>query len=356
MVQKPARIDEPRQKALESTEYIMKKSTTLLSEYHSPSWFEPGGWQELAVVGAAIKQGIFFGLAEREQSAPSLAESLKLDARATQGILEALFSADYLEKTGDQFSLTAEAGARLGDRMSPEYLGWSILHSWRLIERWITLPQVLESGEPVGGDRFSETVEGFVRAMDTYAAPTAERVVDECLQRSAAGPRVLDIGGATGTVSKVFVERGSSATLFDIPAVIETIEAEMRQGFPQIKLEGGDFNDALPDGPYDIAYLGNITHIYGEEKNRSLFKRISDQLETGGLIAILDFVRDRSASAAFFGVNMLVNTADGGTWSETEYDLWLTKAGFEPPEFIDLRDRDQQLIIAKKHEIDLMVV
>jgi SAM-dependent methyltransferase len=315
-------------------------------DYHSDEWFEPRGWQELLMTAAAVEVDLFTALSA-PSTADGLAARLRLDRRALGVLLEALAQTGYLTNAGGRFFLSELAAARFGDRLSPDYLGWAVLHSARLVKRWLTLPEVLKTGRPVPGDRFAEGVEGFIRAMDVYAAATAEKVVDLCLAQLTAAASALDVGGATGTVSKVFSERGLKVTLFDTPEAVETVREELAVSHPGITPIGGDFNEALPEGPFDIAFLGNVTHIYGPEKNRVLFRRVFERLSPGGLIAVLDFVRGRSPSAALFGVNMLVNTEEGGTWTEPQYEDWLTGAGFSEPEVIDLEERDQQLILAQ---------
>ncbi len=300
------------------------------------------------LIAPAVKLGVFSRLAAGPRTAEELAGDLGLDRRAALIFLEALADAGYLERADRSFRLAEAAKDRFGDKSSPNYLGWAVLHSWRLAQRWLTLPEVLLTGEPVPGDRFSETVEGFIRAMDVYASPTAEEAVAACLKAKPGAASVLDIGGATGTVSKVFARHGLAVTLFDIPDVIETINDEMAAVLPTVALAGGDFNEAIPPGPFDIVFLGNVTHIYGPEKNLALYKRVYASLAPGGLIAIQDYVRQMSSSAAFFGINMLVNTAEGGTWTETDYTDELAAAGFGPARFISLATRDQQLILADK--------
>jgi hypothetical protein len=50
--------------------------------------------------------------------------------------------------------------------------------------------------------------------------------------------------------------------------------------------------------------------------------------------------------AALFGVNMLVNTVNGGTWTLGEYSEWLNAAGFYD---VDLQSSGgRQLLLAKK--------
>jgi len=324
----------------------MTKARYLTDNYHDSSWFEPGGWQELTLVAAAVKQGLFRSLATGPTTPIHVAEDLSLDARATGLVFEALAALGYLSVDDGRYKLTDTAAQRFADPGSDSYHGWAVLHSWRLVERWLTLPEVIETGEPVPGDRFSEGIEGFIRAMDIYARATAEEVAEACLIRTPGAGSILDIGGATGTVSKVMTGWGLEAVLFDLPDAIDVIKDELARDFPAIRPIGGDFNKRLPGGPFDIAFLGNITHIYGPEKIQGLFARIAAELNPGGLMAILDFVRGRSTSAALFGINMLVNTTSGGTWTEAEYSMWLGEAGFVDIEIRDLAARDQQLILA----------
>ena len=302
----------------------------------------------MTLVAAAVKQGLFRRLVGGSATAAEVAGDLSLNARATDFVLEALAALGYLSVDDDRYKLTSTAAQRFADPDSNSYLGWAVLHSWRLVERWLTLPEVIKSGEPVPGDRFSEGVEGFIRAMDVYAKATAEEVADVCLRRAPGAGSILDIGGATGTVSKVMAGRGVEAVLFDLPDAVDVIKDELTRDFPAIKPVGGDFNERLPDGPFEIAFLGNVTHIYGPDKVKGLFARVAAELSPGGLIAILDFVRGRSASAALFGINMLVNTSSGGTWTESEYRKWLGDTGFIDIEIRDLTARDQQLILATR--------
>ncbi len=300
----------------------------------------------MTLVAAAIKQGIFRQLSGGPAAPSKVAAALNLDARATGLAREALATRDYVSLDKALYPLPDRARERFADPDGESYLGWAVLHSWRLVERWVTLPEVIKSGEPVPGDRFSEGVEGFIRAMDVYAKATAEEVAEVCLKRTPDAASILDIGGATGTVSKVMAERGIEAVLFDLPDAVDVIRDEINRDFPAITAVGGDFNERLPNGPFDIAFLGNVTHIYGPEKIKGLFARVAAQLSPAGTIAILDFVRGRSASGAFFGINMLVNTSSGGTWTESEYQEWLSETGFIDIEIRDLAARDQQLIVA----------
>ena len=314
--------------------------------YDSFNWFNDGGWEELFIVGTAFRIGVFKALKNGPLSLHELAVKIDADKRALKVFLGALSNSDYVIEAEDQFSISTEIKNKLADEDSPDFLGYSVSHSFRLAERWITLPTVVRSGKPFQGDRFSETVKGFVGAMDVYARITAKRVVDICFELNPDIIKMLDIGGALGTVSKLFAQIGIKTTLFDTPDVIEITSKELAD-LENISFEAGDFNEDLPAGEFDLVYLGNVTHIYGPEKNKILYKRVADRLSAGGMIAILDFVRGISPSAPYFGVNMLVNTESGGTWTVDEYTEWLKAAGFSDIDFHNVDNRDQQLVTAK---------
>ncbi|MTV48711.1 hypothetical protein GJ688_06925 [Heliobacillus mobilis] len=73
---------------------------------------------------------------------------------------------------------------------------------------------------------------------------------------------------------------------------------------------------------------------------------VHQSLMPGGRIAILDFVRGMSPIAELFGVNMLVNTKNGSTWTLEQYTEWLEEAGFGA---VRVRgNENRQVILAEK--------
>ena len=116
-------------------------------------------------------------------------------------------------------------------------------------------------------------------------------------------------------------------TVLDLPPVVQLMQEKADK--VGIALFPGDFNVGLPPGPFDLAYLGNICHVFGETENQELFRKVSQVLVSGGRIAIVDMVRGTNPFASVFGVNMLVNTRNGGTWTLDQYTDWLAGAGFQ---------------------------
>ena len=268
------------------------------------------------------------------------------DLRATKIVLEALSDTGYLLKEGKLFGLSAQTRELFVEKASPDYAANSFLHSWSLVKRWLTIPDVLKTGQPTERKRTPQELEHFIGAMDEGSRDTASYIVKLCLEQAPETKSVLDIGGGPGTYAKIFAQYGVNVTLFDLPDVVDLISEEFKE-HELITPVSGDFNLKLPSGLFDLAFLGNICHIYGPEQNIALFKRVAQVLNAKGTIAILDFVRGCSPRAFLFAVNMLVNTESGGTWTEEEYRSWLTESGFQNFRLWDIEERAAQLILAQ---------
>lgn len=280
---------------------------------------------ELLILGAAVKSGIIQALKDRSRTAGELCAAIQADERAVWVVAEALAALGYLEKEGEVYSLAAEARGMMFDPDAPNYSGFAFMHRYNMIRSWAGLPGVIASGKPVPRDRGPENTAYFMAAMSHNAKQSAPAIADFLLKGAASGIRIIDIGGGPLVYAKAFAARGARVTVLDLPDVVEMKKDEARAA--GIGMVAGDFNVSIPPGPFDLAYLGNICHIFGERENRELFRKVQRVLAPGGRAVIVDFVRDTSPFAAVFGVNMLVNTVSGGTWTLAQYTEWLEAAG-----------------------------
>ena len=222
------------------------------------------------------------------------------------------------------------------------------MHRFELIRKWGRMPEILKTGSPLEDDseQGPEGKETFIYSMRRLAKPGVRAVADLLLSRLPKNAHILDVGGGPGTYAEAFVEGGARATVFDLPEVVELMKEHLDAA--GISAVGGDFNEDLPEGPFDAAYLGSVSHIYGPEENLALIVRAAGSLSPGGLIAIRDFVRGVSKGAALFGVNMLVNTESGDTYTEADYRGWLGAAGFQGVEVLPIPARDNHFILARR--------
>lgn len=295
--------------------------------------------RRLALVGGALRAGIL-DAAEERSTADEVAREVGGDPRAVGIVLDALKSLGLVSEDGDRYRVSGE-GSQL---LHGGGLRYTTLHGLEVLESWLTLPDVIATGGPVESEeRYDGGWEVFIGAMGEKDPEYVEAVVSTCIEEHPGAGSVLDVGGGPGTISLEFVDRGLSATMLDREPVVEMMRPEFEG---EVELVAGDFTEGLPPGPFDIAYLGNVCHIYGPDTNVELFRRVESSLAPGGVVAVNDFVRGISPRAELFAVNMLVNTEEGGTWTMEQYSSWLEEAGFE---HAHLRDFDEsQLVFARK--------
>lgn len=281
--------------------------------------------RELLILGAAVKSGMIEAL-RKTTNYDDLAKELALNPRAVWMVLEALADLGYVTKQGVTITLSEEARNMIYDTTAPNYIGFAFMHSYNVIRSWVQLPEILASGQPASKDNDPENTRYFMEGMRLGAEKSAPTIADSLLTGTGKGVRVLDIGGGPLIYGSAFTNSGAKVTVLDLPPVVQLMKEKAEK--VGIILFPGDFNVGLPPGPFDLAFLGNICHVFGETENRELFRKVSRVLVPGGRIAIIDMVRGTNPFASLFGVNMLVNTSNGGTWTLDQYTDWLSDAGF----------------------------
>jgi 2-polyprenyl-3-methyl-5-hydroxy-6-metoxy-1,4-benzoquinol methylase len=308
-----------------------------------PSLKNPIAPQELLVAATALKTGIFDALREKTTTLDALSSDLSMDRRALWTVMEALISLGYVKRAGEILTLAPETNALFFDEDNENYLGYSLVHTFNVIKAWTHLPEILKTGQPPEHKRDQQDIKGFMSAMKQGAKPIVDQLVTISLQGLPQKPKVLDLGGGPLNYARPFAAAGAEVTVQDIPEVCAVMEPTLLPG-EKIKFVPGDFTEGVFAGTFDLIFLGNITHSYGEDENLLLFKRVHDSLRSGGRIVILDFVRGISPRADLFAVNMLVNTKAGGTWTLQQYTNWLNTAGFDQVKMYNMDGR--QIITA----------
>jgi cyclopropane fatty-acyl-phospholipid synthase-like methyltransferase len=130
--------------------------------------------------------------------------------------------------------------------------------------------------------------------------------------------------------------------ILDVPEVVPlAAEYVSKAGVSaQVSLRAGDMlSDDLGSG-YDLIMLNAICHMFSEEQNRDLFRRIRQALAPQGRLVVQDFILNPDKTgplhAALFSLNMLVATDGGASYSEPEYTRWMKAAGFSEVSRISL--------------------
>lgn len=319
--------------------------------------------ERFLLLAGALSAGLIDALAETEPASASVvAAAAGTDARATFLVLEALAAEGIVERhaseaeteTGGspaegapQYRLTEEAREHLLVK-GAQRERYSILHQASKTRGWLELPEVIRTGRPGPRDPARKDRSIMVAAMGERDPEIVVEIVDRCLRYAGPVRTMVDIGGAVGHVAREFWRRGVRATLFDREEVLPRARDYLGADAKHISLVGGDFTEALPEGPFDLVYFGNVHHIYSPAIAARITREAFRIMPNGGTIAIQDYVWGRSPRAAMFAVNMLQSTEDGGVWTEGQFRTWLEEAGFEETEVLDLDTNRTQLILARR--------
>ena len=276
-------------------------------------------------------------------NAEQIGTKIHANARAVRMLLNALVALGLLAKSGDVYSNTAES-ARFFVQGSKDNHRNGLLHIANIWHRWSTLTDAVRRGTriPIDRDDNPEWTRDFIAAMQRGAKERAGQVVKAL--GTAGVRRILDLGGGSGAYSIAFAEAcpGALCEILDLPEVVPlTAEYVSRAGVSeQVSLRAGDMlRDDFGSG-YDIVMLNAICHMFSEEQNQDIFRRVHRALAPNGRLVVQDFILNPDKTgpqhAALFSLNMLVATAAGASYSELEYIQWMKATGFTEVSRINL--------------------
>jgi SAM-dependent methyltransferase len=296
-----------------------------------------GGFRASRVLMTANNLGVFEHVG-KGVAAPELAKVLNTEPRATEILLDAVTALGLLKKSRGIYRLTATAKEFLLPE-SPWYQGDMLHHLDTLWKNWSGLDEVVRTGIPNrSGGRHHDV---FIRAMHNNAVLRTAAVLKAIDLRGVK--RALDLGGGPGTYGIALAKRGIEVTVFDLPNTVEIAQEMIRQaGVKNVNFRGGDFHfDDIGHG-YDLVLLSQVLHSHSPLENHALLGRVYDALAPKGMAVIHEFTlaEDHASPVpgALFSVNMLVNTAEGRSYTPREIKDWLTKVGFDRVKKVDLRD------------------
>jgi len=318
-----------------------------------------GGWSTF-IVAAGVELDVFSAIASGATTAEEIALKANADESALCRMLDSLVALKYLNRKGNEYSLSAHAATFLvrGSELYMEGIGQ---FAKTQMMSWLQLADAVKSGRPVvpQGDNtaresfFSILVKcifplGFVGAMAAVAAISPAR--------RGRIKRILDVGAGAAPWSIPFAQaiRSAHVTVLDLPPVTR-IAREYTAKFgvdDRYDYLEGDLRELDLGSGYDLITIGHIIHGEGRDGGRRLIERSAEALANRGLLLIAELIpnNDRSgpAGAMLFGINMLLHTPDGDVFTMKEYREWLKVAGFKTIKTIRTPAAPSPLILAEK--------
>jgi predicted O-methyltransferase YrrM len=311
-----------------------------------------GSYWEACTLHTGVSLEVFTHLGDQRLTAKDFALKIGASERGVTLLLNALAAMGLLVKQDNCYRNTAE-GKELLIKDSPRYCGSLISHHAVLINYWSRLPQAVTSGQPVKTVPYKDKDERetFLMGMFNLAMASAPRIAE--LIDLSGRHHLLDLGGGPGTYAIHFCIANPElkAAIFDFPEsrslalrMVKQFNLEDRVGFM-----AGNYLEEEIGGAYDVAWLSHILHAEGENDCKKIIQKTVSVMEPGGLILIHDFILDNSQDAplfpALFGLNMLINTPQGQSYSEAQIKDMLSQTGLKDVKRIPYRGPNDAGII-----------
>ena len=290
------------------------------------------GYQRSMILFAALKLGVFRGLAAGGCDASALARRVGADHGKLSILLDALAAQGLVVKKGKKYRNARVArelllpGARSRESLLLHHLdGWG---------EWGRLSATVRAGRTPRGGAEGNWRENFIRGMEENARERAAAVTRRI--RFRRGDRVLDLGGGPGTYAVAWADAcpGAEITLFDMPETLRVARKILREkgAYGRIRLAEGDFLEDPLGGPYDFVWISHILHAYSGPDCVKLLRRARSALVPGGRAAVQEFLLAEGKTSppgpAFFSVHMVAVTEGGRAYTAREIATMMKTAGF----------------------------
>lgn len=301
----------------------------------------------MLIAHAALESGLLAGF-EPPSRPDEAAAATGLDPRAARITATALVAGGYLaDAGGGRLALTGEGAALVAPPADGSDPAGELFLEVRSMRSHLRLAETLLTGRPLddvsGGDPVTRG--RFMRAMRAIARARADE------SAAALGPprgsgRLLDVGGAPGTYARRFAASGWEVTVLDLPETLALGEADLVEA--GIVPVGGDATRALPEGPWDAVYLGNVLHLFAPATAADLVRRAGAALAPGGILAVQEVLGDLSPQGPGFGVMMLLSTQGGDAFPEADYRAWMAAAGCPLERTVAIADGWHHLMLGRR--------
>ncbi|WP_370117730.1 methyltransferase [Streptacidiphilus sp. MAP12-33] len=257
------------------------------------------------MIGAACEVGLPDAVAGEGTSLAALSDELKVHADVLTRLARALSAYGVFEVEADGTIRHNEASRLLRTTTGPSLHWaarfWAMPGIWR---SWGALSHCVGTGEEafshVNGQDFFSYMNGSPQEEALYQRymasgyPGRYAAIADVLT-VAAGERVIDVGGGTGSLARTILERHPNvqALVYDQASVIsawpETSETFETSGGDRLSVAAGSFFDAVPTGG-DLYILSWILHDWPDEKAELILRNCREAMAPGARLVVVDRV------------------------------------------------------------------
>jgi trans-aconitate methyltransferase len=98
--------------------------------------------------------------------------------------------------------------------------------------------------------------------------------------------RVLDVGCGAGTWTKIFADRYDSVVGIEQSPSMVVAAQTLLAPYPSAKVVEGDIREDLPEGPFDLIFLGGLCMYLNDLDVVAILRSLKDRLASGASIVL----------------------------------------------------------------------
>ena len=294
------------------------------------------GYWNSCVLHAANRLNVFNLLDGQSKDLDTLTKETGADKRCLGTLLSALVSMDFLDRDGDVF-MNNQFGQTFLTQSSKFYQGGIVYMFENWYEAWGGLYNTVMTGKPsalMHREYTDEETRNYMMGMHNRALSQSD--VLTAMFDLTGKKQLMDVGCGPSTFAVKFCEKydGLNAVAMDREQNLKIAKEIVDQYGMQdrVELRPGDYNtDDLGSGN-DAMLLSSMTNQESPEKVKALLQKCYDSMNKDGVIMIQEQLlhADKKGPqlAALIGVNQIINTVEGKSYSTTEMEDILREVGF----------------------------
>ena len=292
-------------------------------------------WNSCAL-HAANRLDIFNLLDGQPKDLDTLTKDTDSDRRCLGALLSALVSMEFLDRDGDVF-MNNEFGQTFLTNSSKFYQGGIVNMFENWYDAWGGLYDTVKTGKAsalMHQEYTDEETRDYMMGMHNRALSQSEVLTS---MFDLSGKKMLmDVGCGPSTFAVKFCEKfdGLNAVAMDRAQNLKIAEEIVNKFGMQdrVELRPGDYNTDSLGEANDAMLLSSMTNQESPENIKKLLQKCYDSMAKDGVIMIQEQLlhADKKGPqlAALIGVNQIINTVAGTSYSTTEMEGFLREVGF----------------------------
>ena len=294
------------------------------------------GYWNSCVLHAGNRLDIFNRLDGQAKDLDTLTQETGADRRCLGALLSALVAIDFLDRDGDTF-MNNQFSQTFLTSSSKFYQGGIVYMFENWYEAWGGLYNTVMTGKPsalMHQAYTDEETRNYMMGMHNRALSQSD-VLTSMIDLTGK-KQLMDVGCGPATFAVKFCERydGLNAVAMDREQNLKIAQeiVDMYGMNDRVELRAGDYNtDDLGSGN-DAMLLSSMTNQESPENIKKLLKKCYDSMNPDGVIMIQEQLlhADKKGPelAALIGVNQIINTVGGSSYSTAEMEAMLAEVGF----------------------------